>query len=96
MSLSNLEENIIILLQGKELTDHHILQALRDAGIGCETSMLYSTLRKMEHKGLISRHTDRRPKQIEVCYQLAPLGESVLDRLQSVRLILSRWYPSEP
>jgi DNA-binding PadR family transcriptional regulator len=93
MSLSNLEEHILILLRGKELTDQHILQALRDAGIGCESAMVYSTLRKMERKGLISSYTNRRLKQIEAYYQLTLLAERGLDRLQSIRLILSGWHP---
>lgn len=95
MSLSTLEEQICIVLKDKQLSDQQILRALRHAGTGCESGLLHTALHRMERKGLILAQTAHRANQIAVYYQLAPLGQRVIDRLQEIRLLLSRWHPSD-
>lgn len=98
--LSNLEENLIILLTRKELYGLQIVQAIFDTeGRKVSFSSLYPTLHKLEEKGYLAARwgedtPEERGRSRRRYYQTTGLGEKALHEAAERRQKLAVWQPA--
>ena len=100
--LTILEENILILLAGKQLYGLQIIDAFQEATKGKKKigfGSLYPTLHKLEKKGYIkSKWGEETPEERggarRKYYTLSGLGEAALTRANKIRTNLEAWVPA--
>ncbi len=100
--LSSLEEDILTLLQSKELYGLDILKALEDATGGKRKigfGSLYPTLHKLEKRGLLkARWGEDTPEERAGArrryYKITAQGQSALRQVTQMRATLLQWKPS--
>lgn len=102
MTISKLEEELLILLLGEERYGLEIIQAFEDASDGkrkLSVGSLYPTLSRMEEKGLIKSRMEDRPSDDKggarrKYFRITRLGSRVLAKTEEFRESLSHWKPA--
>ena len=100
LRLSALEENLLVLLIGKELYGLGIIDALQEViGRSLSVGSLYPALHKMEKKGLIrswwgEETPEERGHARRRYYTATGLGEQALKATERKRLRLAQWQPA--